>query len=137
MAEKSLLIESLENHQKLIEVLLSHKNEIGICEVSEQELMVSMNRSLAWVYKAIDRINTEDLCIERIARGRYVVHYDNLSNRGVFSIILKMTLLTLGDVSIVRLKDKDLMQKFGCTLKTVQMYRAYCLTGWKQATKDK
>ena len=33
MSEKSLLIESLENHQKLIDVLLSHNNEIGICEV--------------------------------------------------------------------------------------------------------
>ena len=135
--KKTLFIESYENHQKLVDILLAHKNEKGICEISEEELLGAMNRSMAWVKKAINRINTEDLCIEIIGRNRYVVHYEELMKRGVFNVILIMMVCTVEDVDILSWKNEKLMQEFSCTLKTVQMYRAYCTIGWIQAEKEK
>ena len=108
-----------------------------MCEISEEELQGAMNRSMAWVKKTIKKINTEDLCIESVGVNRYVVHYDSLVKRGVFSVILTMILCTAVDFDVLSWKNEKLMQEFGYTLKTVQMYRAYCTIGWKQGTKDK
>ena len=134
--KKSIFLESFENHQKLVDILWSHKNAEGICVVPEEELLSHMNRSMGWVKKAINRINTEDLCIEVVGRNKYIVHYHELAKRGVFSTIIKMMLITCYDVEILHWKNETLMQMFGCGLKTVQMYRAYCTTGWIQGTKD-
>lgn len=136
MMKRPLFIESLDNHQKLIDILLAHESEEGICEIPEEDLLIAMNRSLGWVKRAIDRINTEDLCIEIIGRNRYIVHYKELAKRGVFNVILIMMLYTMENIDIVRWKNDELMQQFGCKLKTVQMYRSYCTTGWLQGTKD-
>ena len=134
MKEKTLFIESLTNHQRLIDVLLEHKNVEGICVISEEELSIAMNRSWGWIKKAICRINTEDLCVERIATNRYRVHYKNLLEQGVFFLIAKMIINIAYNPYMLHWKNDELMQKFGCTLKTVQMYRAYCTTGWIQGT---
>lgn len=136
MVEKTLFVESLENHQKLVDILLAHENEKGICEISEEELQKSINRSMAWVKKAIKKINTEDMCIEIVGVDRYLVHYDSLLKKGVFSVILRMILHTAVDFDMLSWKNEKLMQEFGCTLKTVQMYRAFCTVGWKQGIKD-
>lgn len=56
MMQKTLFVESLDNHQKLINILLEHKNEDGICEISKKELSIAMDRSLTWIQKAINQI---------------------------------------------------------------------------------
>ena len=135
MMKKTLVIESLENHQKLIDIFLEHKNKEGICAVTRKELSTAMNRSLTWIKKAIDQINREDLCIETVGRNRYIVHYEDLTQKGVYNVVLTMILYTFENADAISWKDEMLMQHFGCTLKTVQMYRAYCLTGWKKGMK--
>ena len=132
MMKKTLVIESLENHQKLIDIFLEHKNEEGICVVTRKELSTAMNRSLTWIKKAIDQINREDLCIETVGRNRYIVHYEDLTQKGVYNVVLTMILYTFENADAISWKDEMLMQHFGCTLKTVQMYRAYCLTGGRK-----
>ena len=139
--QKTVFIESLENHQKLIDVLLSHQNEEGICEITEEEILSQMNKSSAWLKKAIKKINTEDLCIEfkgvYEGRSRYKVHYDNLLTRGIFNTIFIMMYYTCTeDINIIHMKNKELMELFQVPLKTVQMYRAYLTIGWIQGTKD-
>lgn len=134
--KKTLFIESWENHQKLVDILWEHRNPDGISVISESELLTTMNRSAAWLKKAICRLNTEDVCIQCIGKGRYIVHYNNLAERGVFAIIIRMMLMTYYDLEIVHWKNEKIMQEFGCSLKTVQMYRAYCTSGWIEGTKD-
>lgn len=130
---KSIFIESLENHQRLVDTLLTHENAEGICEITEEEILSEMKRSSAWLKKAIKKINTEDTCIEIVGYNKYKVNYKNLYEKGVFNLIFQMMLCTLVDDNIFKMKNKELMEKFDCTLKTVQMYRAYLSIGWKQA----
>ena len=133
--KKTLFIKSLENHQKLIDIILQHKNEKGICEVSKRELSVAMNCSLTLINKWIIQVNREDICIETVGRNKYIVHYESLIDQGVFNIIWKMLICTMEDVSLLDCTEEELMQKFKCTRKTVQMYKAYCTTGWIKGTK--
>lgn len=144
---KTLFVESLENHQKLIDVLLAHQNEDGICEITEEEILSELKKSSAWLKKAVKKINTEDLCIESIGstlkegyvkeKKRYKVHYDNLLTKGIFHTIFCMIYYTsVEDINIIRMKNEELMELFQCPLKTVQMYRAYCTSGWIQGTKN-
>lgn len=133
---KPLFIESLENHQRLIDILLTRKNEKGICVISEEEIIGNIKHNSSWIKRAISRINTEDLCIELVAPNQYIVHYENLLEKGVFNVIFKMILYTVEDLNMLERKNLELMKEFKCNLKTVQMYRSYCTTGWIRGTTD-
>ena len=130
MTKKTLFLESLENHQKLIDILLECQNQEGICVISEKQLSIAMDRSLTWVQKAINQINREDLCVEFVGRDRYIVHYDDLIKRGVFNVVFRMMIDTFENIEILGWTNAQLMDCYGCKLQTVQMYRAYCTTGW-------
>ena len=130
---KTLLVESFENHQKLIDYILKYKESDGICRVSQAQILQYMNRSLTWLKKAIERINVEEPCLIEYGSDSYVVIHENLIENGVFSIIFKMMGDTLTSPELVRWNDADLMLRYNCKLKTVQMYRAYALSGWKRS----
>lgn len=116
---------SLANSQKLVDTLVQHKNDEGISAISQSEIARSINRSQTWVSQAIRRINTEDTCIEIIGESQYVVHYSNLSERGVYSTILDLISLTLKYPEILRMQDNELSRLISSPVKTIQMYKAY------------
>jgi len=130
--ESSPFIESVENHQNLVNILLDAKNKDGISQLSQPEMAKLMNRSQTWVVKAIKRLNTEDTCIEMIAPGKYVVHYTNIYMRGVFSEILKLTITISQDVEMFFLRDEIISKKYGIKVKTVQMFKSYMRIGWRK-----
>lgn len=134
--EKLLFIESLENHQAVIDHILKYKNEDGICRVPQAQLMLEMGRHWTWIAKAIKRINTEETCIEKLGTSEYRIIHADLLQRGVFALILDMMLDTFVTPEILSRKDRELIDRYHCSLKTVQMYRAYMTSGWKVKLKE-
>ena len=133
--EKPLFIESLESHQALVDHILKYKNDDGICRGNIAQLCLDTGRHFTWIYKALKRINVEELCVYQcgIVRGvtEYRVIHESLLQHGVFARIFHMLMDTYEDPAIAKMKDSELMAKYECKLKTVQMYRAYALSGWK------
>lgn len=134
--EKLLFIESLENHQAVIDHILKYKNDDGICRVKQAQLMLETGRHWTWIAKAIKRINTEEVCIEKLGTSEYRIIHADLLQHGVFTRILEMLLDTITMPEIVKMKDRELMDRYHCSLKTVQMYRAYVTSGWKVKLKE-
>ena len=132
MDYSTLFIDSLELHQKLVNILVKARDESGFSTISQPEIAEQIGRSQTWVSSAIKRLNTEDICIEQIASGKYKLHYEDLQTHGVFSKILFLAGLTYHvDQSIFFKKDREIAEEFGVNLKTVQMYKSYFRTGWK------
>ena len=127
----TLFTASLKNHQDLIDHILKYKEADGVCRVCKAQLMLDTGRCWTWIDKAIKRINTEEVCIERKGTGEYIIIHESLLEAGVFARILHM-MITSETPEVVQMKDAELMKKYGCKLKTVQMYRAYVLSGWKK-----
>lgn len=130
---KSLFNDSLDNHQYFLDVLLRFKDSDGICKVTQTELMEATGRGWTWITKAINRLNTEDTCVEKIAKSQYIVHYEDLRTNGIYSLIFKMMCDSYENPDIIRKSDFSIMDTYHCSRKTVQMYRAYMLSGWHEA----
>lgn len=93
--------------------------------------MLDTGRHWTWIDKAIKRMNTEEVCVQRIGTNEYIVAHESLREAGVFFRVMQMLMDTYETPEIVQMKNAELMAKYECTLKTVQMYRSYALTGWK------
>ena len=128
--EKSLFNESLANHQAFLDTLLEFKDKDGICIVTQNELMEATGRCWTWITKAITRLNLVELCIEKIGKSQYIVHYDDLWKRGTFSLIFRMMCDSYENPDIIQHNDFRIMDMYFCSRKIVQMYRAYMLSGW-------
>lgn len=128
-----LFIESLLNHQKLINILVEYRDGNNISRISQPKMAILMDRSQTWVAQAIKRINTEDVCIEFRGAEQYIVHYDNLLTRGVFSEIMRLMIILYETPDMFHEKDSDLACKYNLKLKSIQMFKAYLRTGWKKS----
>ncbi len=128
--EETLYEFSLNNHQTLLNAILEHENQEGICEVSIGELILKTDHSQSWVGQAINRINTEDICIQIIGRDLYKVHYKDLKEKGVFAKIEKLLIESSKDENFISLPDKFIAQQYDTQIKTVQMFKAYKRAGW-------
>ena len=131
--EKSLFNESLDNHQDFLDTLLSFKDTDGICRVTQNELMQATGRGWTWITKAIKRLNMVDLCVEKVAKSQYIVHYQDLRTNGIFCLIYQMMCDSYENPDIIQYDDFSIMKKYSCDQKVVQMYRAYMLSGWHNA----
>lgn len=129
--KETLFIESVKHHQDLINHILKYKESDGVCRVCQAQLMLDTGRHWTWIDKAIKRMNMEEVCIQKKGTSEYIVIHESLHEAGVFARILQMLNDTYETPEIVRMKDAELMAKYECKLKTVQMYRSYALTGWK------
>lgn len=126
--ENCVFAESVKNHQRLVDILIKAKNKAGVSQISQPEMARLMSRSQAWVGKAIKRINTENTCIEKIAQGKYVVHYSNIMDQGVFVEIMKLIIECYDTPELFRIKDSIIATERGIKVKTVQMFKAYLRT---------
>ncbi len=86
--------------------------------------------------QAIKRLNTEDICIEIIASSKYVVNYTDILSRGVFSEIMKLIIDFYDEPELFHVKDRTIAIERGLKVKTVQMFKAYLRTGWKQNLQE-
>ena len=136
MNYESLFADSLKLHQQLVDILVESKDENGFSLISQPEIATRIGRSQTWVASAIKRLNTEDICIELVSNGKYKLNYENLLLSGVFSKILVLIRDTQLEPSIFSEKDSIIAEKYGISVKTVQMYKAYLRTGWKVSTKN-
>ena len=73
--ENTLFAQSLSKCQTLINTMLEYKNKDGVCMVSQTELAKRLSLSQSNIGNAIKKINVEDLCVEMICPGMYVIHY--------------------------------------------------------------
>lgn len=121
----SQLETSLKNSQSLIDILLQFKNENGISVISQCELARCVEHSQTWVSQAIRRINTEDVCIERIGMSEYIVHYSNLMECGVYSTLFDLFYFTQEQPEIFSIQDAKLVKLIDAPIKTIQMYKAF------------
>ena len=128
--------ESYSNHQKLVDTILEFKDEDGICRISQPELARLLNKSQTWVCSAIKQINTEDTCIEMVGTGKYVIHYNDLLSKGVFSEIATLIETFLENPEILNIQDLKIAEAGNIKLKTVQMFKAYFRSGRKQFAKE-
>lgn len=136
MNYESLFADSLKLYQQLVDILAESKDETGFSLISQPEIATRIGRSQTWVASAIKRLNTEDICIELVSNGKYKLNYENLLLSGVFSKILVLIRDTQLEPSIFSEKDSVIAEKYGISVKTVQMYKSYLRTGWKVSTKD-
>lgn len=130
--KNSLFIESFNNHQRLVNILVESRNEADISQLSQPEMARLMNRSQTWVVQAIKRLNTEDTCIEMIAREKYVVHYTDILTQGVFAEIWKLIVECYVTPELFHIKDSTIATERGIKVKTVQMFKSYLRSGWKK-----
>lgn len=128
----SIFLESLRNHQKLVDILVEARDGEGISLISQPEMAMRMDHSQAWITAAIKRINTEGTCIECIGSGKYLVRYEDLSRQGVFSRIMAMIEDSRQDPSLFTRSYADLAAHYAVSEKTAQMFKAYLRTGWTQ-----
>ena len=118
---------SLTNHQKLVNIIEMHINN-GERKLSQTKLAKEMGKSPSWVSNAFKQLNVEDKCIAYDKNG-IKLNYNDLTNNGVFCKILEMLKATEELNMLVSLNNKQLCEKFNVKETTVQMYRAYVLTG--------
>ena len=127
----TLFNESVKHHQDIIDHILKYKESDGVCRVCQAQLMLDTGRHWTWIDKAIKRMNTEEVCVQKKGTSEYIVIHESLLEAGVFSRILRMLMDTYETPEMVQMKNAELMVKYECSLKTVQMYRSYALTGSK------
>ena len=125
---------SLNEHQKLIRAIVTNSDNCGICKLSQKDLGLIIGKSQSWVGLAIGQINIEDTCILCNFRSYRVVCPD-LVNFGTFSKLRKMLQDSEDNLNVIYMSDDELMMKYSVRLKTVQMYRAYLLTGHNLSMK--
>lgn len=123
--EETLFERSISKCQKLINVMLEYENEDGVCVVSQAELAKRLSLAQTNISDAIKKINVEDLCIEKLSAGLYKVHYNNLFERGTFSCIWRLLIDSSKNQELVFEKNKNISERYGYKLKTVQMFKSY------------
>ncbi len=131
MDYSTVFTESIKLHQRLVDIFVESRDESGFSFISQPEIASKIGRSQTWVASAIKRLNVEEICVESIASGKYMVHYENLLLKGVFSKISDLILDTRLDPTLFYKKDSVIAEEYGFKLRTVQMYKAYLRTGWK------
>lgn len=132
----TLFIESVKHHQDFIDRILKYKETDGVCRVCQAQLMLDTGRHWTWIDRAIKRMNTEEVCVQKKGTCEYIVIHESLLEAGVFSRVLRMLMDTYEMPEIVEMKNAELMEKYECSLKTVQMYRSYALSGWKTGVQS-
>lgn len=130
-----LFLDSLIQHQRLLDAISDFADEDGICRLSQTELGKIVGRSQIWVSQAIKRINSEDICIKCVSGG-YKAIYPQLAEHGVFSTLLFLCKEVAADRVVFFLKDAELAQKYNVPLKTVQMLKSYFRTGHRVASRE-
>lgn len=83
------LLDSLNKHQALIDFLNENVGEDGLIHVSRKMMAKNLNKSPTLMAQYINRINLVDECIVQMKPGVYKLNYSNLSEKGVFPILLK------------------------------------------------
>ena len=127
--ESSLFAESVKNHQRLVNILVDARDEDNVSHLSQLEMAKLVGLSQTWVVQAIKRLNTEDTCIEMIAPMKYVVHYTDILDRGVFSEIMTLFIDCCQNLELFNDNDSSIAKKRCLNIKTVQMFKAYLRTG--------
>ena len=137
MHYESLFMDSFALHQQLVNLFKDSRNAEGVSVISQPELAKRIGRSQTWVASAIKRLNTEDTCVELISAGKYKLHYDDLLSRGVFSVIVLLIADTQITPSLFKEQADKIAEEYGCSIKTVQMYKAYLSTGRRVSTRKR
>lgn len=83
------LLDSLNKHQALIDFLNENVGEDGLIHVSRKMMAKNLNKSPTLLAQYINRINLVDECIVQMKPGVYKLNNSNLSEKGVFPILLK------------------------------------------------
>lgn len=114
----------IEYHEELLRTMLEYEDDKGICIVSHATLSKRLNKNQPWIAKAMKRLNSEDNCIEMIEKGKYIIHYTNIRERGTFHQIGKLLYEMITNQELYQ--DKQLIhKKYNVSKKTANVFRGY------------
>ena len=125
ITEKNKFAQKLLKYQAIIDAMLEHKNKDGICVISQTKLEKELPINQSNISRAIRQINTEEICIEKISQGKYIVHYRNIMERGTFAHIWNLFLDFEKNHQLLFEPDKTIAERYGYKIKTVQMFKSY------------
>ncbi len=129
--------ESLNKHQKLLNIMLEYEDENGICVVTQDLLSKRIDEcSQSRVGQMINQINTEDMCIEKVKRGNYRVKYNDISQRGTYKKIKEIMNEAYNNPKIADEDEEKLALRFNAKIKTIQMFKSYYKTEKHQIVQN-
>ena len=122
MDSNGLFLKSLQSWQALIDVIESHKNESGVCELSQTEIAHLLGKSQTRVSQMFKAINREMKCIQRVKDG-YVVNHENYLQ---FVSLYVSTFIYLCDDPAHFFADENVVAKeLGIKRETLQAAKTY------------
>lgn len=89
MEELELLEKSIRQRQELLHIIETHKDEDGVCRLSQKEIGKHMGKSPTRVSQIIKAINREKKSIKK-EYGGYVVDYENMAVPGLPNEVMKV-----------------------------------------------
>ena len=116
-----IVIDSINQSQKLLDIMLEYQNSDGYCVITQKELADKLNRSQGLVSKLLRRLNRVDNCIELVSRGKYKVNNGNLLEKGPYVLVFKILNKLKDNPEIIKLPLKSQADIAGIALKDVEM----------------
>lgn len=119
---------ALRKRKQLVELLDSLADYDGVSMVTQDEIAQELGISRSRISQMINQLNTVDMCIERIGKGSYKVHYTNVESRGIFALMkekLPEMILLLPQESFLSLKKQEKADLLGIPAKVYEVLEGY------------
>lgn len=125
MYEKSLIIS-----RKILNLFLKSECD-NRCYVTQAEIGRKLGVSYSIINQHIKKMNWDENRIINTNDKGYVVKHGNLEHSGTYFNIKKLLCDYENNKMMLKSKDKELSEKYDCSLKTVQSFKACVRCGDK------
>lgn len=121
MISENKIMQSILNHQNVVDILLKYKDNSGICRVSQKEIATKLKKSQGFISRILRRLQKVDNCIEILAPGQYIVHNSNLLKNGPLSKVLKLMVSLHNNPRLIKLPYKKQAESLGITVHELEI----------------
>lgn len=133
------LNKSIDRHIKMLNFMLAHKDKDNICTITQGEIAEYLGVGRTTVKNMIDRLNTIDVCVEKVGRSKYKIHYVELRERGIFKEILRCLpqfLLWILDGTSEKINYIEKAKRLNTTVKVVSIIEGYIVYEYNHSKVD-
>lgn len=124
------MVSSFNAAQALVNTMEKYRENDGLCHITQTKLADLIGYSQGFITQIIKRLNTEDICIEKMAPGQYRLYYTDLRKQGTFHALFRLMEKYETDQTFLKAqKEAEIARDFGITERTVKMFKAFVLTG--------
>lgn len=120
----NLLTITLNNYQKILDIINERKNENGISTIELSNFMYELKRSRTWFNTHIIKMNENEI-ITSLGNNKFTTKYENILDTKYFQKIILMIKDTIENIDTFYKGDFELMNLYNINRKIVQAYRAY------------